>query len=211
MLALPLVLRARASKVLAEKRVNILDQEAQMEQTEAGAKTGRSMTDRMMGAAMLDNATYEEVEHDSSATTQAAIVVGIVAICAAIGSAGEGGIGAITALISALVGWLVWSGVTYVIGDKVFGGTATWGELLRTLGFAQSPGVLYILGVIPILGALASVAAWIWILVAGIIAIRQALDFSTGKAILTALLGMAAYVAVAIVFGILAGAGGLLM
>jgi hypothetical protein len=183
--------------------------EAHMEQSYAGP-TGRSMTSRMLGAALLDTATYEEVEHDSSATTQAAIVVAIVAVCAAIGNAAGGGGGAIAALISALVGWLVWSGVTYVIGDKLFGGTATWGELLRTLGFAQSPGILYVLGVIPFLGRLAVFGVWVWLLVTGIVAIRQALDFSTGKAILTALLGLAAYIAVGVLFAILGGLGGLL-
>ncbi len=181
-----------------------------MEQGYAGP-TDRSMTSRMMGAALLDTATYEEVEHDSSATTQAGIVVAIVAVCAAIGNAGDGGSGAIGALISALLGWLVWSGVTYVIGDKVFGGTATWGELLRTLGFAQSPGVLYVLGIIPLLGRLAVFGVWIWLLVTGIVAIRQALDFSTGKAVLTALLGLAAYIAVAVTLALVFGVGGLLM
>jgi hypothetical protein len=92
-------------------------------------------------------------------------------------------------LIAAFLGWLAWAGITYLIGDKVFGGTATWGELLRTLGFAQSPGVLYILGFVPVLGVLLRFVVGIWILVAGVIAIRQALDFSTGKAIATALLG----------------------
>ncbi len=169
------------------------------------------MTARMMGAAMLDIATYEEVEHDQSATTQAALVVGIVAICAAIGNAGQGGGGAISALISAYLGWLVWAGVTYVIGDKLLGGTATWGELLRTLGFAQSPGVLYVFGIIPFLGRLAALAVLIWLLVTGIVAIRQALDFSTGKAILTAVLGVMAYITVAIALGILGGVGGALL
>lgn len=149
----------------------------------------RSMTQRMMGAATLDSAVYEEVEADTGATSQAAIVVGIVAIASAIGAAG-GGIGAaIGSLIAAFLGWLAWAGITYLIGDKVFGGTATWGELLRTLGFAQSPGVLYILGFVPVLGTLLRFVVGIWILVAGVIAIRQALDFSTGKAIATALLG----------------------
>jgi hypothetical protein len=150
---------------------------------------GRSMTDRMKGAAMLDIPTYEEVEADESATGQAAAVVAIVAVCSALGS-WNAGIGAIIGgLFGALIGWLVWAGITYVIGDKVFGGTATWGELLRTLGFAQSPGVLYILAFIPLLGWVVRFAVAIWVLVAGIIAIRQALDFSTGKAVLTALLG----------------------
>lgn len=161
----------------------------------------RSMTDRMRGAALLDINTYEEVEHDTTATSQAAGVVAIVAVASAIGAAG-GGISAIVGgVIAAFFGWLVWAGITYLIGDKLLGGTATWGELLRTLGFAQSPGVLYVLGIIPLLGGLVRFAVMIWILIAGIIAIRQALDFSTGKAVLTAFLG---WLAVALPWMILA-------
>ena len=149
----------------------------------------RTMTDRMRGAAMLDVPTYEEVEADKSATGQAAAVVAIVAVASAIGSYRGGMSGIIGALIGSLIGWLVWAGVTYLIGDKLLGGTATWGELLRTLGFAQAPGVLYVLGIIPGLGAILRFAVSLWVLVAGVIAIRQALDFSTGKAVATALLG----------------------
>lgn len=159
----------------------------------------RSMTERMLGAATLDVATYEEVEHDTTATTQAALVVGIVAVASAIGGA-AGGVGGIVAgVFAAFVGWLLWAGITYLIGDKLLGGTATWGELLRTLGFAQAPGILYVLAIIPFLGWIVRVIVWAWILVAGIIAIRQALDFSTGKAILTAVLGFVAYVILAAV------------
>ena len=88
-----------------------------------------------------------------------------------------------------IIGWLIWAGVTYIIGDKIFGGTATWGELLRTLGFAQTPGLLLVFAFLPLVGSLVQVVAGIWMLVAGIIAIRQALDFGTGKAILTAVVG----------------------
>jgi hypothetical protein len=151
-------------------------------------RTG-SLTDRMMGAAKLDVDVYEEVEADTTATGQAALVVAIVAVAAAIGSAGGGVFAAIGGMIAALLGWLLWAGVTYLIGDKLLGGTATWGELLRTLGFAQSPGVLYILAILPLVGGLVRFVVAIWILIAGIIAIRQALDFSTGKAVLTAVLG----------------------
>ncbi|MDQ3697822.1 MAG: YIP1 family protein [Gemmatimonadota bacterium] len=170
----------------------------------------RSIVDRMKGAAMLDVATYEEVEADTTATGQAATVVAIVAVCAAIGGARGGGGGVIAGLIGAVLGWLVWSGVTYLIGDKLLGGTATWGELLRTIGFAQAPGVLYILGIVPILGGLVRLAVFIWILAAGIIAIRQALDFSTGKAIATALLGWIAVVIIMSVFGMMFGVASIL-
>lgn len=84
---------------------------------------------------------------------------------------------------------MLWAGITYLIGAKLFGGTATWGELLRTIGFAQTPGVLRVLGIIPVLGGIIRFGIAMWVLIAGIIAIRQALDVSTGKAILTAVLG----------------------
>lgn len=161
----------------------------------------RSIVDRMRGAAMLDVATYEEVEHDNEATGQAAVVVVIVAVCAAIGAVWRGGPSIIMAPVSAVLGWLLWSALTYLIGDKLLGGTASWGELLRTIGFAQSPGVLMIFGIIPLLGGIVRVVVAIWLLVAGIVAIRQALDFTTGKAIVTALLGWIAMVALAFLTG----------
>jgi len=145
------------------------------------------LVQRMIGAATLNIGTFEEVEADETATGQAAAVVAMVAVAAALGAVGSGSV--IWAPVSAILGWLLWAGVTFLIGDKVLGGTATWGELLRTLGFAQSPGVLYFLAVIPKLGVVVLPIIWAWMLWAGIIAIRQALDFSTGKAILTAVLG----------------------
>src|SRR5690606_26881118 len=146
----------------------------------------RSMADRMIGAALLRSDVYEEVEADRDATKQAALVVGLVAFASAASGVRGGAGAAVVAILSAYVGWLLWSGITYVIGEKLFRGTATWGELLRTIGFAQSPGVLYILAAIPLVGWLISLPVMIWILVAVIIAIRQALDFGTGRALLTA-------------------------
>ena len=168
--------------------------------TEATAR--RAMFERMRHAALLDAHTYDEVEADTTATGQAAVVVAIVAICQGIGSAGQGGAGIVAGIIVALLAWVVWSGVTYVIGDKILGGTATWGELLRTLGFAQSPGVLGIFALVRGVGGLIRFGVAIWVLVAGIIAIRQALDFGTGKAVLTAVLG---WLALAIPMALLAG------
>lgn len=160
---------------------------------------GRSMIARMQGAARLQVDVYEEVEADTTATAQAAGVVGIVAIASALGGLQAGAAGFLGGLVAAYIGWIIWSAVTYLIGDKLLGGTATWGELLRTLGFAQSPGVLFLMGSIPLLGWLIRFVVSIWILIAAIIAIRQALDFSTGRALLTAFLGWIAYLVLAFV------------
>jgi hypothetical protein len=151
--------------------------------------SSRSIVDRMRGAAMLDVATYEEVENDLNATGQAAIVVVIAAIAAGIGNYFHGGAGIIGAVVSSLLGWASWAAITQFIGTRFFGGTASWGELLRTLGFAQAPGVLMILAIIPGFGPVIALAVGIWMLVAGVIAIRQALDIETGKAVLVALCG----------------------
>ncbi|AHG89182.1 Yip1 domain-containing protein [Gemmatirosa kalamazoonensis] len=153
--------------------------------------SSRSIVDRMRGAAALDVATYEEVEADVNATGQAAIVVVIAAIAAGIGAWRFGPGHIIGSVVSELLGWASWAAITYWIGTRFFGGTATWGELARTLGFARSPGVLFVLGIIPGLGLLVWPIVGIWILVAGIIAIRQALDIDTGKAVLVALCGWA--------------------
>ena len=177
------------------------------------------LVNRMIRAAMLDTSLYEEVEHDQSATSQAMQVVLIVALASGIGGAlwkllTLSPIDAVTGLVggilAAVLGWLAWALVTYIIGAKVFGGTATYGEMLRTLGFAQSPNVLLIftgiLGGIPLLGGLLRLALLIWVLLAGLIAIRQALDVGTGKAVLTAIIGWIVMfiivVIVASVFGI---------
>ncbi len=166
----------------------------------------QTMIDRMKGAAMLNVATYEEVEADTSATAQAGMVVVLAAVAQAIGGIGHGGAGIIFGAVVAIVGWVLWSGITYLIGDKLLGGTATWGELLRTIGFAHAPQVLLVLAILPVVGGLLRAVVAIWVLIAGVIAIRQALDFSTGKAIATALLG---WLAIVIPAALIGGAMGL--
>jgi hypothetical protein len=159
------------------------------------------LVQRMLGAATLNIDTFEEVEADETATTQAAAVVGMVAVASAIGAVGEGGTSLFMAPVAQIFAWLIWAGVTYLIGTKIFNGTATWGELLRTLGFAQAPWVLLLFAVLPFLGGPIRFAVAIWMLVAGVIAVRQALDFSTGKAVLTVIIGWFALIIPAILFG----------
>jgi hypothetical protein len=92
-------------------------------------------------------------------------------------------------IVMAFVGWIAWSYITYWIGTSMFKGQATPGELLRTIGFAQTPGVLSILSFIPILGGVVGLVVFVWMIVAGVIALRQALDISTGQAVITAIVG----------------------
>ena len=177
--------------------------------------TDSSLVGRMIRAARLDVNLYEEVEADRAATPQAATVVGIAAVSTAIGAGlaaalfgvGGGVIGAVLGgIITAFLGWVIWSYLAYFIGTSVFGGTATPGELLRTIGFAQSPGVFGILMVIPILGVLIGLVLWVWSVVAGVVALRQALDIDTPKAIITTVIAAIPFLlirfVVSAVFGI---------
>ena len=163
------------------------------------------MIRRMIGAAKLSTETFEEVEADSSATIQAMLVVVLVAVATGIGSLGTGGpLGLMLGIIVGLAGWALWAWLTFFIGTKLLatpGTDADWGQLARALGFAQSPGVFKVLGFIPVVGLTLFVVAAIWQLIAMIIAIRQALDYtSTWRAIGVALIGFIPY---AIVLGLL--------
>ena len=148
------------------------------------------MIQRMIRAAQFKAAVYEEVEADKSATVQAMTVVVLAALATGIAFLGVGGANAIdVALIVAfaLLGWALLAWITYLVGTRLFPTpetSADWGELARTLGFAQSPGVLKIFLVVPGIGPPIFFIASIWTLVATVIAIRQALDYtSTWRAV----------------------------
>ena len=150
--------------------------------------------DRMIRAAKLDVNLYEEVEADKSAMGQAMAVVVLSSVAAGIASFSITGIsGVVIGTISALISWYVWAFITYLIGTKLLPEpqtSADHSELLRTIGFSSSPGVIRILGIIPGLYWLVSIVASVWMLVAMIIAVRQALDYnSTLRAVGVCLIG----------------------
>jgi len=149
---------------------------------------------RMKRAAKLEPDLYEEVEADESALGQATRVVIISSLAAGIGSIQDAGLqGVIWGTILALLGWYIWAFLTYIIGTRFLPTqetSATYGELLRTIGFSSSPGVIRVLGIIPGLGFIVSMIASGWMLIAMVIAVRQALDYtSTGRAVGVCIIG----------------------
>ena len=146
------------------------------------------MLARMLGAARLSVHTFEDVESDSGATLQAMMVVILVSIAGAIGGiVASGIIGLIIGLVAGLIQWALWALVTFLIGTTILKTPEThanWGQLARTTGFAQTPGLFKVLGFIPVLGPVIMFIASIWQLVAMVIAVRQALDYqSTWRAV----------------------------
>ena len=157
-----------------------------------------AFADRLIRASRLDASLYEEVESDRNATRQA---VGVVVLSALATGAGAGGgvAGLVAGVVASLLGWYVWSALTYWIGTRLLPEATTQsnlGELLRTIGFAQAPGILRVLGLIPGLYTFLAVITAVWMLVAAVVAIRQALDYrSTWRAILVVVIGWLVQVA----------------
>ncbi len=150
--------------------------------------------DRIIRAAKLDVNLYEEVEADKGAMSQAMGVVVLSSVSSGIGTIGTIGIkGIIIGAITALIAWYVWAYITYFIGTKILPEPQTQadhGELLRTIGFSSSPGLIRILAIIPGIGGIIFMIASIWMLVAMVIAVRQALDYqSTLRAVGVCMIG----------------------
>ena len=162
-----------------------------------------SLVGRMIRAAKLDVGLYEEVEADTGATGQAMLVVVLSSVAAGIGSAGGGGLkGLLLGALTALAAWYIWAFLTYFIGTRLLPESQTEadvGQLLRTTGFSSSPGLLRILGILPGLTGIVFLGCHVWMLVAMVIAVRQALDYhGTGRAITVCLIGWVVQVAITV-------------
>ena len=171
-----------------------------------------TLTQRVIGALALDPAIYEEVEADSSATSQALCIVVASSLAAGIGSRGLGGTtvaGVIFIATVSLLAWAAWALVVFEVGVRLIPEMDTRssvGELLRTIGFASAPGLLRVLGVMSAATIPVFVVTAVWMLAAMIVGVRQALDFrSTGRAVAVCMLGWALAVTMAVGIGLLFG------
>jgi hypothetical protein len=173
-----------------------------------------SFLQRLVGAAALDSAIYEEVEADRGATGQALTVIVLSSLAAAVGSRGLGGATVSNAVFFGLVSlmaWGAWALLTLQIGSRVLPEPETSvdvGELLRTTGFAATPGILRVFGILPGVTIPVFVITAVWMLAAMVVAVRQALDYrSTRRAIAVCVLGWLLAIAFAIALGVFLGPG----
>jgi hypothetical protein len=169
-----------------------------------------SFVQRMVGAAKLSPATYEEVEADTGATGQAMAVVCLSALAAGIGSIGhDGARGALVGIVGALVGWFLWAWLTWLVGTKILPQPQTQadtGQLLRTIGFSASPGIFRAFAAVPGLGIVIPVVTAVWMLASMVVAVRQALDYTgTGRAVAVCVIGFLFYLAAAVALGVVIG------
>ena len=151
---------------------------------------------RIIRACKLDVSLYEEVEADKSATFQAALVVILSSLAAGVGALSLGASNFLMAPVLSLVSWYIWAYLIYFIGTKLFPEPTTksdHGELLRTIGFSSAPGLIRVFGFTPELMSITYIGSGIWMLIAMIIAVRQALDYeSTWRAVGVVVIGFLA-------------------
>lgn len=177
-----------------------------------------TMMDRVLKAAQLDVDFFNKVEADKSLNQEALMVVILVSVISGVGSfigAVMGGRigGAVLALfvtvLMGVINYYIWSYVTHYVGSALFQATSDPGELLRVLGYASGPRALGVLGFIPCLGGLISLAGAVWALVAGFIGVREALDLDTGKTLVTVIIGWVIILVINLVMSAVLGVGGL--
>jgi hypothetical protein len=153
----------------------------------------KTLLKRLIGAARLDAQTYEDVEADRGSTGSAVLVVVVASIAAAVGAGAGDWITVSALVVTLLVTWMVWVGLTVVIGTALLPEPQTHadiGEVLRTTGFSASPGILRILGGLPVIGWPIFIVATFWMLFSSVVAIRQALDYrSARRALAVCILG----------------------
>lgn len=177
------------------------------------------MIERIVRAIRLDWTVFREIAEDQKAMKEAAIIVLVVTFLSAIGSAvgvtvAGLGIGrAVTSFFNewlingVLIGWIGWAIITYFVGALLFQGKTDIPEMMRVLGYASAPKLLGLFGFIPCIGWLAALAGWLLSLIAGVIAIREAMDFDTGKAIVTVVIGVVVAFVLSLITNAIFGAG----
>jgi len=162
---------------------------------------------RALGAARLDPAVFAEVERDRSATAQALAIVLLSGAAAALGRLGSVRPATFVAdMLVAVLGWVAWAGLCLLIGTRFMPGRRSEGDLgasLRVLGFAAAPGISQALAVAVPLRTPILALAQVWMILAMVVAVRQALDYErSSRALGVCLAGWVAQLA--LVLGVLA-------
>jgi hypothetical protein len=175
------------------------------------------MIDRIVRAIRLDPTLYREVADGEQYTDEAVVVVIGVTLLSAIGTLIGAAMNDGRPLLNFIVqvgnmlifGWLLWAVVAYFVGTAL-GGKSSITEMARTLAYANAPRLLGLLGFIPCAGALISLAGLVLTIAAGVVAIRESMEFDTTNAVVTAVLGFGVYIVASLILAFFLGGLGVL-
>jgi hypothetical protein len=172
------------------------------------------LTNRIIGAFTFRRGVYAEVEKDTTFTTTAWLLVIVIAVLNQLGSYASSDvvnwlISALVGAIFSVIGFAVAALVINWVGQKVFKADVTFNELVRTLGLAYVWNVVGVLGVLTAISAAlacvlgpAMVIAWVALVIAWFVAVKEALDLEWIQTIVTVILGWIALIAAAVVAGL---------
>jgi hypothetical protein len=174
------------------------------------------MFDRIIRAIRLDPTLYREVADDDQYTNEAFMIVLTVSLLSAAGSAiGAAMTGGNPIIVffynfftTVLLGWLLWAVIAYYVGTALEGRSSIV-EMMRTLGYANAPGLIGLFAFIPCIGLLFLLAGILLSLAAGVIAIRESMEFDTTKAVVTAVLGFVVFLIARFVINFILGGIGI--
>ncbi len=165
------------------------------------------MIERMMRAIRLDRTVFRQVADTPALTNEAVIVAVIVSVIASLGALfGRGS--SLFVFVGQLVnnllfGWILWALIAYFVGSTFFHGRSSPVEMIRTLAYAGVPRLLGVFGFIPCVGWILSLAGWLLSIIAGVVAIRESMEFDTTKAVITAVLGFLLYLIASAILGMM--------
>jgi len=138
---------------------------------------------RLFRAAKLDASLYEEVIADTKTMFQAMMAVFIYSAASAYGGFGRAGVAGINfGMLTTLIGWYIWAFSTYFVGVKFLPEAETKENrkaVLRAMGFASAPGLIRLLGLIPGVTGATLLIASVWMFVAAVVAIKQAMNYNS--------------------------------
>ena len=165
------------------------------------------MLDRIMRAIRLDRTLFRQVADNPEYMNEAIIIAVAVAVVAGIGalfSPEQPVLGFVGRFINELLfGWVLWAAIAYVVGTNMFRGRSSVKEMMRTLAYASAPRLLGVFGVIPCVGWLFAIVGWALSIIAGVIAIRESMEFDNSSAVITAVLGLILYIVASVIIGLL--------
>lgn len=142
-------------------------------------------------AAAFDSRVYKAIADSPEAVFRSLLVVALAAIAFGLGIrtvAIEGRDEGPTMLMllgfaTVITGWLLWATVVYLLGTLLLGGKAKHRDLMRSMGIAYGPGLLLAFVAVPNLGGTIVLFPQLWMLAAGVVAVRETQGYGTFRAI----------------------------
>jgi Yip1 domain len=148
----------------------------------------------MAGAARLNGSIFRSLREDSNATGQSLLVVAITGLSFGLGFAFSLGgdlegtlVGGVFGVAASIVLGFVWVSLTFLIATRLFRGSASYWGLARPLFFSTSPGLIFLLTLVPNVSVqeIFRALGLAWIAIASVSAVKNAFGFDSQRGFMT--------------------------